>query len=183
MRLASTTCSALLIAAFCLTAASWGQDGDFVSLEVVNSTPGYPLTVITYNDDYDCYGQTFVSTLADSFTSRKISLPRRSYQTLTFQYFGGEAETSALPGGGISSTTCTGVYSFPTGEASEFRVTLARAGTRCGIEVETPGASGGAERVAAIERVFTQPFWKNDGPWCKADSRFKGSSSLKTPRG
>lgn len=148
--------------------------GQKVTIEFVNGSPSLYETLMTYQDDFDCFGVN--SNQWSHSVSTNVTLDRRPYQTATFQYIGTN---------GVVATTCGGTITFPATDADHYKVATVFAAHTCGVTVSRPDASSpsGWSNVPYSTRTKTTPFFDTSGPWCAGDKTFRGSSTLTTPRG
>lgn len=148
-----------------------------VSMEFVNNNPGYVFNSHVYEDDYDCYDVRYVAFFAKNIDHKVIKAKKREYYTIAYSYFLGSDLKKV--------TTCGGVYSFKV-ENADYKVVTGTADGKCTFQVLKRKAGDVSAtwvpEPKLIKRKPHQPFL-NDGPWCEADSQFKGSSSMPVPRG
>jgi hypothetical protein len=135
--------------------------------------------IFIYQDDYDCFGffgYAFqVSTVP---ITKSIPVNGRKYLTIGNSYF------AASLG---STKSCNGIYTFPIEAGARYRLTISNDGVHCYANVSRlasdPAAPTQTDRVEVIQREFQVAVGDGQGPWCKADPAFGGSSSLLVPRG
>jgi hypothetical protein len=140
-----------------------------VSMEFVNKSPGYFLTTMVYEDDYDCYDMRYIQQKA--FKAKK-----REYYTIAYNYFSSR---------GTVNVNCGGAYSFKL-EDADYMVMTSFVDNKCSFLVLKRKTGDSPDLWLAesnlIKRKPKYSFFK-DGPWCEADPKLRGSSSLPVPRG
>jgi hypothetical protein len=164
-----------VLLAGCAAPLQLRQDsGEYVNLKLrqsmnANYAEGF---FSAYLDDYDCYGFSVPAAAKASYfpIDKRISVAGRQFLTI---FTGHQGYTS----GGIKS--CDLTLTFEVKPEGTYVINMGNSGKECMVMVEEEG-------VGAIElhkREFTRPFSDGNGPWCKADPKFIGSSSLLKPRG
>ena len=79
------------------------RDSDAGSVEIVNASPKYLLTIATFDDSQECRGPRYIAEL-EKFDSKSIRLAHRETLSLWITYTTGKAS-------GLK--TCGAVYSLP----------------------------------------------------------------------
>jgi hypothetical protein len=121
-------------------------------------------------DDFDCYGF-----LPKANEARSVPLTDKPYVTVTFQF---------LDAGAGSVSSCTGVYTFKKNGSPRYVARINSTANSCAIAVFGEGKEGGSASTPLLltRREFQQPTFDNNGPWCKPNAEFKGSSDYETAR-
>lgn len=152
------------------------SNGDTIQIKVLNKNIHHP-NIVFFHDDYDCFGLENIP-FARSNGNAEIALSRKPTTTVmadwTANYFYGDGRTL---------TSCTAIRSFDTSQGNEFVLITENAGKRCDITIirDPTSESSGFFKTARREEV--SPLFFSDGPFCKADTAFQGSSLYETPRG
>jgi hypothetical protein len=148
---------------------------DLVELSNPNSVYGY---LSVSQDDYDCYGFNPGGTkTSDMPTSKSYSMAGRRFLTLGLTYFEGK-----LLGPIAESKTCQPRFTFPVRAGARYRVEVAHQGDGCTAAVFEMQAGSKTPISLETREQAPRPLMDSHGPWCKADARFRGSSSYLTPR-
>lgn len=150
------------------------DDGGSVVLELYeteNLVKGFGFVSVNL-DDYDCFGfSTSAATkVTDMPTVKSISISGRRFLTVIASYHA--ADSAAVK-------SCSSAYTFPIHRGARYRLSVGNNEKYCSISIEEIGAGG----VELNARDFQTSFSDGNGPWCKADERFKGSSAYQVPRG
>lgn len=144
-----------------------------ISVTLVHADPG-PMSLATYADDFDCYGQQGID--LGGIRTTTLSAPAKAWQTFQFGF-------AKFDVGVIHQCVATG--SFRTDSAHEYRVQFGGSGSEgCGMDVQSrlAGTQDPMTSVTVEGRQGATPFIDPKGPWCKPDPRFQGSSTYLTPR-
>lgn len=148
---------------------------EFIQVENALRAGGH---VSIYMDDYDCYGFSAkggTGTAAMPAT-KTVAVPGRRFLTIGSSYFGA----------GIGTTrSCNTLYTFPIETGARYRIAIGNDGSKCytGVTQLASGANAGETPVKLTARTLSVPGMDNQGPWCKPNPAFTGSSSLAVPRG
>lgn len=149
------------------------EDGATVMLEMEESTnvvrgEGF---VAIHLDDFDCFGFSVSGGTKSTAmpTLKVVPVSGRRFLTVATSYH-------AFSGGVVKS--CSPIYTFPVRRGSRYRLVIGNDDKYCSANVEEVGA----DKLELVKRESSTPLGDGNGPWCKADPRFQGSSAYQTPR-
>jgi hypothetical protein len=133
-------------------------------------------------DDYDCYGRNPQSGFVVGGTPVRnaVGTTGKRFFTVHADYTGTAAPAS-----------CNIVYTFPIEPGGRYRVAMSSSAQGCQTQLtQMTLASSGAGEVAGPpltetrkREMVTDAPPDQDGPWCKPNAPYAGSSRLIKPRG
>ncbi len=142
-----------------------------VKVEFINTTKTNAPTVLIFEDDYDC----FASRKVENGPNVEITTDptRRTYYTFFYSYL----EFSPI------AKECSGIYTFKTAAHKKYTVYLSQEKNNCSALATTESESTHQQEPVALTKRNYQVYWSWPGASCSPDKAFKGSSSLRQPRG
>ena len=155
------------------------DDGSSVTIEFVEerNVVGGNGHVSVFMDDFDCYGFSKDGTSNSKMPVTKTFLtPGRKYLTIGVQYFAASM---------ASVRSCLTNYTFPIVSGARYRVAIGNDGKTCSTRVSRLSADSEAAGtpLQVVSRDRLRPATDSQGPWCREDRFYMGSSSLALPRG
>lgn len=176
---ASVVLVASLLASCASQVPTKTPSGVMTTFEFDNADPEAYTSLVTFQDDYDCYGRV-LRKFYGQWDKYQLDEEQRPYQTVNFVFSG-----VGRSGGKLASINCSGLITFRADESKLYRISITHSDGMCGATVARSDASSsdGWVKVPVVPRTFTKSFWDANGPFCTPDAALKGSSLLVTPRG